>query len=101
MPHNNHAYGIVSALLVIGVTHAFAWSDTTGTIRSLDRGTREVVLDDGKIFPVVRGINLAKFKEGDHVVLHTETQNGKETIVKMSIGDRIVVPAPKARSRTL
>jgi hypothetical protein len=101
MLHKNPAYGIVSALLVVGITHAFAWNDTVGTIRSLDRGTRELVLDDGKIFPVVRGINLAKFREGDHVILHTETQNGKEIIMKMSKGDRFVMPVPKVRSRTL
>ena len=101
MLHKNHAYGIVAALLVVGATHAFAWNDILGTIRSLDRGTREIVLDDGKSFPVVRGINLAKFKEGDRVVLHTETQKGKEFIMKMSKGDRFVAPVPKARSRTL
>ena len=101
MLHKNRVYGIVAALWVVGATEASAWDDRIGTIRSLDRGMRELVLDDGKKFSVIRGINLAKFREGDHVVLHTETQKGQEVIVKMSKGDRFVPPVPKTRSRTL
>jgi hypothetical protein len=96
-----HAYVIVSASFVIGSTPVFAWSDASGTIRSLDRATRELVLADGKIFPVARGINLAKFNEGDHVVLHTETEKGKEIIIRMTKADGLVMPAPKVHSRTL
>ena len=96
-----YAYAIVSASFVIGSTSAFPWSDTSGTIRSLDRAARELVLADGKILPVIRGINLAKFNEGDHVVLHTETEKGKEIITRMTKGDRPVMPAPRIPSRTL
>ena len=96
-----YACVIVSASFVVGSTSAFAWSDTSGTIRSLDRAAREIVLADGKILPVVRGINLAKFNEGDHVVLHTEDENGKEVITRMTKGDGPVMPAPKIHSRTL
>ena len=101
MLHKKYAYIIVSASFIVGSTPAFAWSDTSGTIRSLDKGTRELVLTDGELFPVARGINLAKFNEGDHVVLHTETEKGKEIITKMTKGDEPVVPAPKTHSRTL
>ena len=96
-----YVYVIVSASFVVGSPPAFAWSDTSGTIRTLDRTTRELVLADGKIFPVVRGINLAKFNEGDHVVLHTETEKGKEIITRMTKGYGLVFPAPKIHSRTL
>ena len=96
-----YAYVIVSASFVVGSTPAFAWSDTIGTIRSLDRTTRELVLADGMIFPVARGINLAKFNEGDHVVLHTEAEKGKEMITRMTKGDRPAMPAPRTHSRTL
>ena len=92
-----YAYVIVSTSFVVGSMPAFAWSDTKGTIRSLDRATRELVLADGKIFPIVRGINLAKFNEGDHVVLHTETEKGKEIITRMTKGD--VMPPPNTHSR--
>src|SRR6476660_8710692 len=96
-----YLYVIVSASLIVGSTPAFSWSDTSGTIRSLDRTTRELVLADGMIFLVSRGINLAKFNEGDHIVLHTETEKGKELITRITKGDRPAVTAPKIHSRTL
>jgi len=101
MAHKKSVCSIVFASFVIGSAPALAWSDTTGTIRSVDRTAREVVFADGKILPIVRGINLAKFNEGDHVVLHTETEKGKEIITKMTKGDGLVMPAPKIPSRTL
>ena len=96
-----HAYAIVTVSFVVGSTPVFAWSDASGTIRSLDRVARELVLADGKTFPVARGINLAKFNEGDHVVLHTETEKGKEIIIRLKKADGLVMPAPAIRSRTL
>ena len=95
------AYMLVSASFVVGTPAVLAWSDASGIIRSVDRETRELVLANGKTFPVVRGINLAKFNEGDHVVIHTESDKGREIVTKMTKGDGLTMPVPKIHSRTL
>ena len=65
-----------------------------GVIKSLDVFARQVVLEDGATYPVVRGINLGKFKPGDKVVLETEDRKGTETVTKLAKGDRIPILIP-------
>ena len=88
--------------LLLASPLAFASDNALGTIKSIDVFARQVVLENGEAYPVVRGINLGRFKPGDKVVLQTEDRKGAPTIVKLSKGDRIPIMLPgqpSSRSR--
>ena len=80
-----------SAISVLG-------NDLSGTIKSIDIQARQVVLDDGNAYSVRRGINLAKFAVGERVTLHTEDENGKNMVTKLTKGE-YVPPGFKQSSR--
>ncbi len=73
---------------------ALATDNAVGTVKSIDVFARQIVLENGEAYPVLRGINLAKFKAGDKIVLATEDRKGTRTIVKLSKGDRIPIMLP-------
>jgi hypothetical protein len=75
-------------------TIAHATDHHLGVIKSLDVFARQVVLEDGTAYPVVRGINLGRFKPGDKVVLETEDRKGMETVTKLGKGERIPILIP-------
>ncbi len=85
-------------LLLSGSAYGVLWSDFIGTIKTIDISTREVTLEDGKVYPVQRGINLARFKPGEKVTIHIEEHNRQEMITKLRKGDYI--PPPPLKSTT-
>jgi hypothetical protein len=89
----------LTAWLLMNAAFSFSWNDPSGIVRSIDISTRQVVLDDGNTYSVRRGINLAKFRAGDKVTLHTEDDNGREIVTKVTKGE--FVPArPKLSGRS-
>jgi hypothetical protein len=85
--------------LLINAALSLGWIDHhSGIIRSIDRPTRQVVLDDGATYTVRRGINLAKFTIGEKVTLHMEEENGTEIVTNVTKGD-YVPPQPKQSGR--
>jgi hypothetical protein len=84
----------VVILTLMAGSFAVAADNAVGTIKSIDIFGRQVVLENGAAYPVVRGINLAKFKPGDKVVLETDDRKGTQTIIKLAKGDRIPIMLP-------
>jgi len=80
--------------LLPGAARAVLWSDFIGTIKTIDISSREVALEDGKVYEVQRGINLARFKPGEKVTIHIEEKNRREMITKLRKGDYIPPPPP-------
>jgi hypothetical protein len=83
---------VIAVLMTAG--SACAADTALGTVKTVDVFARTVVLEDGASYPVLRGINLAKFKAGDKVVLETEDRKGTRTIVKLSKGERVPILIP-------
>ena len=85
---------------LVGSGLAFAYDDVTGVIAKIDIPSRQLVLDGERTYPVMRGINLAKFKPGDKVTIRTEEMGGKKDMVtKIRLGDNFPLPPPKQNSR--
>jgi Cu/Ag efflux protein CusF len=82
--------GLALAAAAVNSALALPWSDYSGTIKSIDLSTRQIDLDNGRAFYVQRGINLAKFKVGDKVALHTEEQLGKQMVTKLKQGENSI-----------
>jgi hypothetical protein len=88
-----------TAWLLVNAAFSSVWNDYhSGNIRSIDISTRQVVLDDGNTYSVRRGIDLAKFTIGEKVTLHTEDENGREIVTKVTKGE-FVPPSPKLSGR--
>ncbi|HYM18556.1 MAG TPA: hypothetical protein VEU06_08340 [Micropepsaceae bacterium] len=88
------AAGLIAAVVTMASCLAFASDHVLGTVKSVDVFARIVVLEDGASYPVLRGIDLAKFKTGDKVVLETADRKGTTTIIKLSKGDRVPIMLP-------
>ena len=88
------ALAAVLLSLLSGSAYAVLWSDFVGTIKTIDISSREVALEDGKVYEVQRGINLARFKPGEKVTIHIEEKNRREMITKLRKGDYIPPPPP-------
>jgi len=84
--------------LLSGSAHGALWTDFIGTIKNIDIPTREIALEDGKVYRVERGINLARFQPGEKVTIHIEERNRRELITKLRKGDYIP-PAPLVAPR--
>ena len=87
---------LVAAAFVLCSGFALISDDVSGIVRSIDRSTRQVLLEDGKSYTIARGIDLAKFTAGELVTLHSEDLKGKPIITKMGKGD-VDLSTPKAR----
>jgi Cu/Ag efflux protein CusF len=74
----------VAALMALSTSFAWAWSDVTGVIKSINVNAHELVLDDGKTYTVPQTINLSTFKTGDKVMVSTQIENGKNMVNKMT-----------------
>ena len=74
----------IAALVALNVTAAWAWSDVTGVIKSINANTHEITLDDGKTYTVEKNVSLTNLKAGDKVMVSTETQNGKNMANKVT-----------------
>jgi hypothetical protein len=92
MPNRLAAAAILAASVAAPV--AFANDTMLSTIKSVDVFARTIVVENGTSYPVVRGINLAKFKAGDKVVLETDDRKGTRTIVKLGKGDHVPILLP-------
>jgi Cu/Ag efflux protein CusF len=90
---------LAASMAVLNSALALPWSDFSGTIKSVDASTRQIDLDNGRTYYVQRGINLAKFKAGDKVALHTEEQLGKRMVTKLKQGENSIPPVAKQPSR--
>jgi hypothetical protein len=88
----------VCLLVLANCGVALASGDVSGVIQTIDIRTRQLVLDGERTYPVVRGINLAKFKPGDTVTVRTEEQNGKDLIMKITKGDHFATEPFKQQS---
>jgi len=88
------ALAAVFLSLLSGSAYAALWSDFVGTIKTIDIQARELGLEDGKVYHVRRGINLAHFKPGEKVTIHIEERDREEMITKLKQGDYIAPPPP-------
>jgi Cu/Ag efflux protein CusF len=70
--------------MVAGCTFAWAWSDVSGTIRSINANTHEITLDDGKTYTTEQAVNIASLKVGDKVTITTQVENGKNVVNKVA-----------------
>jgi Protein of unknown function (DUF1344) len=77
------ALSVLAVLAAPGATSAMAatWGSnmsdkTTGTIKSIDKAKNELILKDGKMFDVNKGVNLAAMRPGEKVTV-TYRQSGK------------------------
>jgi hypothetical protein len=93
---------IVAGSFLLSSGLACAADDVSGTVQLIDRSSRHVFLVDGKNYIIARGINLAKFKVGEHVSLRLEDVNGKEVVTKMIKGEAfpLLLPGQNRNSRT-
>lgn len=73
-----------SALLLLSAGPAFAWSDVSGTVKSIDMKTHMITLDNGKAYEAQAAVNLNTFKVGDKVTISTEVENGKNVVNKVT-----------------
>ena len=60
--------------------------DPTRTLKYLDIASRDIALDDGQTYYVMRGIDLGKFAVGDRVTVHVEDRNGRQMVTKLFKG---------------
>ena len=74
----------IAAAMVMNAGFAFAWSDVTGVIKTIDTQKHEVVLDNGKIYMLNNTVNPQTFKVGDKVIVSTQVENGKNMVNKMT-----------------
>src|SRR5882672_9953253 len=89
---------LAASIMALSSALALPWSDFSGTIKSIDLSTRQIDLDNGRTYYVQRGINLAKFKVGDKVALHTEEQLGKQMVTKLKQGENSIPPVARQPS---
>ena len=74
----------VAALMALNMTAAWAWSDVSGTVKSVNADKHEITLDNGKTYTVDQSVKLTEFKAGDKVMVSTEEQNGKNMANKVT-----------------
>jgi Protein of unknown function (DUF1344) len=87
---------IATAAFVLCSGFTLISDDVSGVVRSIDRSTRQILLEDGKSYTIARGIDLAKFAADERVTLHSENQKGKEIVTKLRKGN-VDLSIPKAR----
>jgi hypothetical protein len=59
---------------------AWASTEVSGSISSVDPNAREIVLDNGKTYTLQPSVDMAKLAPWDKVTINTETK-GKQNIV--------------------
>ncbi|HZQ41497.1 MAG TPA: DUF1344 domain-containing protein [Rhizomicrobium sp.] len=59
---------------------AWAWSEVTGSITSVDPGKHQIVLDNGKTYSLQADVKMSNLAAGDKVTLNSETK-GKRNLV--------------------
>ena len=74
----------IAAVMILSSSFAWAWSDVSGTIKDINADTRQITLDDGKVYSVESGVNLANLKVGDKIVVTTESRDGKNMVNKVT-----------------
>lgn len=71
---------VTAAALAMSTASAFAWSDVTGKISSVDSKMHKIVLDNGKTYMIEKKVAIASLKPGDTVTLSTERKNGENLV---------------------
>jgi methyl coenzyme M reductase beta subunit len=74
----------LAALMVLSAGTAFAWSDVTGMIKTINPKSHEIVLDNGKTYVLDQGVAIGTFKTGDKVTMTTQVENGKNMVNKLA-----------------
>ena len=69
------ALGTTSALAA-SMTNSKMMNKTSGAIRSIDRSTDRITLDNGSTYTVAKDVSLAGLKKGEKVSI-TYSQSGK------------------------
>ena len=68
-------FAIIAAFAASSALAAGVNDQTTGTIKSIDRSTNKVTLQNGEMFNVAKSVNLANLRPGEKVTV-TFSKNG-------------------------
>lgn len=63
---------VVTTLMLINSSLAFAATEVSGTIKAIDPGVREIVLSNGKVYYLAPSIDISKLKVGEKVTVSNE-----------------------------
>lgn len=80
-------FAIIAAAgaMVMGSSAAWAWSDVTGTIDSVNMKSHEVTLDNGQTYMFQKNLKMGNLKKGEKVTLSWEEQKGKNMVNKVTM----------------
>lgn len=74
-------------LTMLGASPSWAWSHVTGTVTTINRNTREIVLDSGRTYTLQTNVSLTDLAAGDKVTVNTEIQNGRHVVNEVTKDD--------------
>jgi len=77
---------IFLSLAVVTALSVPAWASTevSGSINSIDPNAREIVLDNGKTYTLQPGVDMAKLAPWDKVTINTETKGSQNIVDKVT-----------------
>jgi len=77
---------IFLSLAVVTALSMPAWASTevSGSINSVDPNAREIVLDNGKTYTLQPGVDMAKLAPWDKVTINTETKGNQNIVDKVT-----------------
>jgi len=77
---------IFLSLAVVTALSMPAWASTevSGSINSIDPNAREIVLDNGKTYTLQPGVDMAKLAPWDKVTINTETKGNQNIVDKVT-----------------
>jgi Cu/Ag efflux protein CusF len=68
---------MAGATIALFAASAVQATEATGTVKSVDSATREVVMENGHKFEAAKGVDLSKLKAGEKVTVTFEEKGGK------------------------
>lgn len=77
-------FGAVAALMLFAASAAFA-GQTEGLIKSVDKDTMTLTLDDGKSYKLNAEMDVDSLKPGMDVVIAYDVTDGQNVITDMEI----------------
>jgi len=77
---------IFLSLAVVTALSMPAWASTevSGSINSIDPNAREIVLDNGKTYTLQPGVDMAKLAPWDKVTINTQTKGNQNIVDKVT-----------------
>ena len=77
---------IFLSLAVVTALSMPAWASTevSGSINSIDPNAREIVLDNRKTYTLQPGVDLAQLAPWDKVTINTETKGNQNIVDKVT-----------------